>query len=103
MSEYFSLSVRLLLGFGAIFELPVLLVFLAKVGIVSVDFLKQNRKYAILISFIIAAILTPTPDVINQLLMAGPLVVLYEIGIVAVMFFGRKTFIGFDEPEEDIE
>jgi sec-independent protein translocase protein TatC len=89
VSEYFSLALRLLLAFGAIFELPVFMVFLAKLGIVDASFLSKNRKYAFLLAFIIAAIVTPTPDVVNQLLMAGPLVVLYEISILAVRFFGR--------------
>ncbi|MCI5157209.1 MAG: twin-arginine translocase subunit TatC, partial [Candidatus Electrothrix sp. AUS1_2] len=66
------------------------LVCLAKLGTVNAAFLAKNRKYAFLISFIIAAIVTPTPDVVNQLLMAGPLVVLYEISIVAVRFFAPR-------------
>lgn len=90
VSEYFSLSLRLLLAFGVIFELPVLMVFLAKMGIVNVPFLTRYRCYAILIAFVIAAILTPTPDVINQLLMAAPLIVLYEVGIIAVRLLVRN-------------
>lgn len=90
VSEYFSLSLRLLLAFGVIFELPVLMVFLAKMGIVNVPFLTRYRSYAILIAFVIAAILTPTPDVINQLLMAAPLIVLYEVGIIAVRLLVRN-------------
>lgn len=93
VSEYFSLALRLLLAFGAIFELPVFMVFLAKFGIVNAPFLEENRKYGFLIAFIIAAIVTPTPDVVNQLLMAGPLVILYEISIVAVRFFARKPLM----------
>jgi sec-independent protein translocase protein TatC len=80
------------------------MVFLAKVGLVSVAFLNRNRKYSILINFIVAAILTPTPDVINQVLMAVPLMILYEIGVVAVWAFGRKGFSGFrkeDDPDTD--
>ncbi|CAK8715076.1 hypothetical protein KKHLCK_04165 [Candidatus Electrothrix laxa] len=105
VSEYFSLALRMLLAFGAIFELPVFMVFLAKLGIVDALFLSKNRKYAFLIAFIIAAIVTPTPDVVNQLLMAGPLVVLYEISIVAVRFFARKPLmeIGGEETDETEE
>ncbi len=95
VSEYFSLALRLLIAFGVIFEMPVLMVFLAKVGVVSLAFLNRNRKYAILINFIIAAILTPTPDVVNQLMMAAPLMILYEISIVAIWLFGRKGFSDF--------
>ncbi len=97
VSEYFSLALRLLLAFGAIFEMPVLMVFLAKVGVVSVSFLNKNRKYAILINFIIAAVLTPTPDVVNQMMMGVPLMILYEVSVVAVWLFGKKTFKDFDE------
>ena len=67
------------------------MVMLAKLGIVNAAFLRKHRKYAILFAFVIAAILTPTPDVINQLLMAGPLVVLYEISIVGARIFARKN------------
>jgi sec-independent protein translocase protein TatC len=91
VSEYFSLSLRLLLAFGVIFELPVLMVFLAKLGIINVRFLTRYRSYAILLAFITAAILTPTPDVINQLLMATPLIVLYEVGIIAVRLLVRPA------------
>ncbi len=96
VNEYFSLATRLLLAFGVVFELPLLMVFLAKAGMVDLAFLNRNRKYAILIDFIVAAILTPTPDVVNQLLMALPLMVLYEVSIFAVWLFARKTFHGFD-------
>lgn len=97
VSEYFSLSIRLLIAFGVIFEMPIFMVFLAKAGMINVSFLNRNRKYAILINFIIAAILTPTPDIVNQLMMAGPLIVLYEISVVAVWLFGRSGFKGFTE------
>jgi sec-independent protein translocase protein TatC len=105
VNEYFSLSLRLLIAFGAIFELPILMVFLAKIGIVDVPFLNKNRKYAILINFIIAAILTPTPDIVNQLLMGVPLLVLYEISVLAVWVFGKKklTNVFHHEPEEKFE
>jgi sec-independent protein translocase protein TatC len=99
VKEYFSLALRLLIAFGAVFELPVAIVILAKIGIVDGPFLRKNRKYAFLISFIVAAILTPTPDVVNQMLMGIPLVVLYEISIVAVWMFGKKRLPGF-EPNE---
>ena len=93
VSEYLSLALQLLLAFGAIFELPVLMVFLAKLGIINVSFLNRNRKYAILINFILAAILTPTPDVVNQCMMAIPLLILYEISVIAVWLFGRKRIV----------
>jgi sec-independent protein translocase protein TatC len=95
VSEYFSLALRLLIAFGVIFELPVFMVLLAKVGLVNSAFMSKHRKYAFLLAFVIAAILTPTPDVVNQLMMAIPLVVLYEISIVAVWLFGRKILPDF--------
>lgn len=103
VKEYFSLSLRLLIAFGMIFELPVFMVLLAKIGIVNTSFLRKNRKYALLISFIIAAILTPTPDVVNQMLMGVPLVILYEISIIAVRLFGRKKLPGFDHDATESE
>jgi len=90
VKEYFSLCLRLLIAFGVIFELPVFMVLLAKLGVVNVAFLRKHRKYAFLLAFVIAAVVTPTPDIVNQLLMAGPLVVLYEVSIIAVWLFGRK-------------
>lgn len=95
VSEYFSLALRLLIAFGFVFTLPVFMVFLAKMGLINGAFLKKHRKYSILLAFVVAAVLTPTPDVVNQLLMAGPLIVLYEISIIAVHIFAKKTFRGF--------
>ena len=101
VSEYFTLATRLLLAFGAIFEMPILMVFLAKTGMINVAFLNRNRKYAILINFIIAAILTPTPDVVNQMMMGIPLLILYEISVLAVWLFGRRSFRDFEPEPED--
>ena len=90
MKEYVGLTSTLLLAFGFIFELPLILTVLARMGLVSIAFLHRNRKYAVLLIFIAAAILTPTPDVLNQLLMAGPLMALYELGILGIYMFGKK-------------
>jgi len=89
MREFFSFTSLFLLVFGLVFELPLVLVFLVKLRIVSIDFLTKNRKYAILVIFIIAAILSP-PDVISQTLMAIPMIVLYEIGILGTRIFVCK-------------
>lgn len=70
------------------------MVLLAKLGLVDAPLLRRHRRYAILIAFVIAAIVTPTPDVINQTLMGLPLVVLYEVSIWAVMIFGKKSLGG---------
>lgn len=90
VAQYFSLSLKLLFGFGIIFELPVIMVFLARMGLVKSDFLVRQRKYAIVIIFIVAGVLTPGPDVLSQLLMACPLLILYEISIVLVRMVAHK-------------
>jgi sec-independent protein translocase protein TatC len=100
MKEYFGFSAKLLLAFGVVFELPLVLTFLARLGIVSVGFLKKNRKYAILLIFTGAAILTP-PDVITQVLMAVPLMALYEISIIGARLFGKKK--AKEETSEAVE
>jgi sec-independent protein translocase protein TatC len=73
-----------ILAFGVIFELPIFMVFSAKVGLLSRQTFERNRRYAILIISILAAVLTPTPDVFNMMLMGGPLYLLYEIGILVL-------------------
>ena len=89
MREYLSFSSKLLLAFGLVFELPLIITFLARLGMVSVEFLKKNRKYALLLFFVAAAILTP-PDVVTQIMMALPLIILYEISIIGATIFGKK-------------
>ena len=89
VKQYFSFSMKLLFAFGAVFELPVIIFFLSKMGVVTPQFLRQKRKYAILLTFALAAILTP-PDVITQCMMAGPLIVLYEIGILVSRIAQKK-------------
>lgn len=91
VSSHVDLVIKFTLGFGLVFELPLVLTMLSRMGIVTPKFLSKNRKYAILINFVIAAILTPTPDILNQTLMAGPLIVLYEIGILAARIFGKRS------------
>ena len=81
ISEYLSLVMKLIFAFGICFELPVLLLLLTKSGIMTPQDLANKRKYAILISFVVAAILTP-PDVISQVLLALPMIVLYEFSIL---------------------
>ena len=89
MKEYLGFSAKLLLAFGLVFELPLVITLLAKLGLVSVDFLKKNRKYALLLFFVGAAILTP-PDVVTQIMMALPLMLLYEISILGARIFGKQ-------------
>jgi len=73
-----------ILAFGVIFELPIFMVFVAKVGICSRRTFEKHRRYAVLIISIMAALLTPTPDIVNMLLMGGPLYLLYEVGILVL-------------------
>lgn len=100
MKEYLSFSAKLLLAFGVVFELPLVITFLARLGIVSVDFLKKNRKYALLLFFAGAAMLTP-PDVVTQIMMALPLMVLYEISIIGARVFGRKPLTADDSAAQE--
>jgi sec-independent protein translocase protein TatC len=89
VKQYFSLSIKLLLGFGLIFELPIVAFFLGRMGVISARLLRKQRKYAVLLLFAVSAILTP-PDVITQLMMAGPLWVLFEISVIIVQIAGKK-------------
>lgn len=91
LKEYLSLTLKFLLGFGVAFQLPVFLFFMTKIGIVNPRMLSKQRRYAILIIFVVAAILTPSPDALTQTLMALPLIVLYEIGIVVSRFAEKKV------------
>jgi sec-independent protein translocase protein TatC len=90
IGNYVDFCLKFILAFGAIFELPIVVVFFTRIGIVTPKTLAKNRKYAILVAFIIAAILTPTPDFFNQTLMAVPMIVLYEVGIMVSRVFVRK-------------
>ncbi|MBA3010476.1 MAG: twin-arginine translocase subunit TatC [Proteobacteria bacterium] len=99
MKEYLGFASKMLLAFGLVFELPLVLTFMARMGLVSVDFLKKNRKYAILVFFVVAAVITP-PDVVTQIMMALPLMILYEISILGAKLFGKKAQEEEDDPEE---
>jgi sec-independent protein translocase protein TatC len=90
VSSHVDFVTKFTLAFGLVFELPLAITILSLLGLVTPSFLNRNRKYAILINFIIAAVLTPTPDIFNQTLMAGPLCLLYEVGILCAWLFGRR-------------
>lgn len=103
LDEYLGFTLKMLLAFGLIFEMPLFAFFLARLGIVTAQWMRKTRKYAILAIFIVAAILTP-PDVFSQLMMAAPMLVLYEISIVVAAVFGKKkpgTKDGEDAEEEE--
>ena len=90
IGDYIDFVLKFLLASGAVFELPLIIVLLSRMGIVSPQVLAKYRKYAFLASFIIGAILTPTPDVFNQTILSIPIYLLYEAGILASRIFGRK-------------
>ncbi|HVO23437.1 MAG TPA: twin-arginine translocase subunit TatC [Candidatus Margulisiibacteriota bacterium] len=89
ISEYLSFTARMLLAFGATFEMPVITFFLARLGVVTHTAMLHYTRYAILVIVIVAAMLTPGPDVASQLLMAGPLLVLYGLSIGVAYVFGK--------------
>ncbi len=90
IANYISVISRLLLAIGLVFEAPVVITLLAKVGVVSGKWLASKRKWAIVLAFVIAAIITPTWDPVNQTLVAAPLIVLYEISIWLAYAFGKR-------------
>ncbi|NIT12737.1 MAG: twin-arginine translocase subunit TatC [Candidatus Dadabacteria bacterium] len=91
IKEALSFFMALILGFGLIFEFPLISFILARVGIVSYRMLSRNRRYALLISCVVAAILTPTTDALSMMFMFIPLIVFYELGILVAWIFGKKT------------
>ena len=90
IDDYFSFSSMIVLASGAIFETPILIFFLARLGIVTPAFLMQKLKYAIVLSFIIAAIVTPTPDMVTQSFLAIPMIALYVLGVAVAFLFGKR-------------
>ena len=101
MKEYLAFASKMLLAFGFVFELPLVLTFMARMGLVTTEFLAKNRKYALLLFFVGAALITP-PDVITQIMMALPLMLLYEISIIGARIFGKKSLEDMDDEEEEI-
>jgi len=90
VSKYVSFVISFLLPFGIVFEIPLITYFLTKMGFVTPKFLRQKRRYVILIMFIIAAVLSPGPDIIAQLFLALPMLVLYEFSIIISSLLYRK-------------
>src|SRR5437773_2611316 len=89
-SDYFDLFIMVELGLAVIFEIPAVIFVLARIGLVSGPFLLRNTRYAILIAFIVAAVITPTTDIPNMMMMAVPMVGLYLLGVVVAYVFGKK-------------
>jgi sec-independent protein translocase protein TatC len=91
IDDYYSFASTIILATGAVFETPILIFFLARLGIVTPAFLLQKFKYAVVLSFIISAIVTPTPDMMTQTSLALPMIGLYLVGVAVAYLFGKKV------------
>jgi len=100
VDKYFSLALRVLLGISLVFELPTLVFFLARMGLITSRWMVRNFKYAVLGVFIIAAIITPTPDMVTQSIIAVPMLGLYGLSILIAMIFGKKKKLDREDTEE---
>ena len=102
IGDYLSFVLKLILAFGLVFEMPLFAFLRARMGIITAELMRRVRRYAILAIFIVAAILSP-PDVVSQLLMAAPMLVLYEVSIFVAAGFGKKPAKEEDESKEKSE
>jgi sec-independent protein translocase protein TatC len=100
VDSYFGFSLKVLLGIALVFELPTLIFFLAKMGLVTAGWMVRNFKYAVLLVFVLAAVITPTPDIITQSIVAIPMIALYGLGILIALVVGRGREKG-DRPWTD--
>ena len=91
VDDYFAFASTIILATGVVFETPILIFFLARLGIVTPAFLLQKFKYAVVISFIVAALVTPTPDMVTQAALAVPMIILYLIGIGVAYLFAKPV------------
>ncbi len=90
VNEYFSMASKVILGLGLVFELPVLILLLARIGVVNYKFLLRYFRHAVFAIFIVAAVITPTPDIPTQCVFAVPMVVLYLVGVLVAFLFGKR-------------
>lgn len=102
IKQYFSLALRVLLGIALVFELPTLVFFLSRMGLITSRWMIKNFKYAVLAIFIIAAIITPTPDMITQSIIAGPMLALYGLSILIAFFSEKRRKKERKKAEEDL-
>jgi sec-independent protein translocase protein TatC len=100
LDDVFDLYTKMLLGMGAVFQMPAVVFFLAKAGLVTARFLIRTFKYALLLIFIAAAVITPTGDMITQTIFAAPMVGLYLLSILIAWVFGKARLIPDDESED---
>jgi len=89
VDEYFGFALKVLLGIAVVFELPTLVFFLAKMGLITARWMVRNFKYAVLLSFVIAAVITPTPDAVTQSIVAVPMLALYGLSILIALLVGH--------------
>ncbi|MGH9889445.1 MAG: twin-arginine translocase subunit TatC, partial [bacterium] len=99
VDEYYEFYSWFLLGLGLVFQLPVVIFILSRIGLVTPRFLLRQFKYAILVSFVVAAIITPTPDMVTQTLLALPMLGLYLLGVGVAAMFGKPRKAPRDETE----
>jgi len=99
MSNYVNFITRLLLAIGIMFELPVVTSFLARMGVITKKWLADRRRIMIIFSFVLAAFITPTPDIFNQSIVAGTMIILYEISIWLAWLMQRRRTAAATEPE----
>jgi sec-independent protein translocase protein TatC len=100
LEDVFDLYTKMLLGMGAVFQMPTAVFFLAKAGLVTWRWLLRNFKYAFLLIFIVAAVITPTGDMVTQTIFAAPMVGLYLLSILIAWVFGKARLISTDESDE---
>ena len=99
IKEALSFLTALMIGFGLVFEFPLVVFILSRLGLVTAGFLARNRKYALLLNAILAAFITPTTDAVSMMFMLVPLFIFYELGIIIAKIFGKKK--PETEPEEE--
>ncbi len=89
--EYFSMASKVILGMGLVFEMPVMILFLARLGVVTHRFLLKQFRFAVLGIFVVAAVITPTPDIATQSVFAVPMIALYLLGVAVAWLFGKRS------------
>jgi sec-independent protein translocase protein TatC len=96
IADTFGLYVKMILGFGLIFQMPTVVYFLARTGVVTAGFLVRHTKYAVLAIFVIAAVISPGTDIVSQCLMAGPMLALYGLSILVAWVFAKRRDLETD-------
>jgi sec-independent protein translocase protein TatC len=91
MGDFLSLTLKMMIAFGLVFELPVLMIILTKLGLANSHWFASKRKYMLIVAFVFGAVVTPGPDVLSQCSIAIPFVILYEVGILGARFVRKKS------------